>query len=109
MADHLNVIPDEFRRAARQHREAADQLGAVPAIHAELIASLESLGPIFGEFREAGRQVLEQRRICYEEQAAAHADLADKLDLAAGIWEQQDADAAAALQGLAQREIRGEA
>jgi hypothetical protein len=100
MAENLEVVPDDFRRAAREHRDAADQLSAVPAAHADLMASLESLGPIFSEFQDASRELLEQRRICYEEQAAAHADLADKLDLAAGIWEQQDAEAAATLAGL---------
>jgi hypothetical protein len=109
MAEHLNVVPDEIRRAARRHRAAADELVAVPAGHGDLIASLESLGPIFGEFQEAGRELLEQRRICYEEQAAAHADLAERLDLAAQIWERHDADAAAELQGLTNRGAVGDA
>lgn len=94
MAERLNVVPDDLRRAAAEHRRIAEQLDNVPAAHPEMMASLESLGPIFAELREAGRELLEQRRACYEQQAAAHAELADKLSHAAQAWEQQD-DAAA--------------
>lgn len=94
MSEHLNVAPDEYRRAAMQHRETAEQLKALPNMHNDLLLSLDSLGPIFSEFKDAGRELLEQRRICYQEQAAAHEDLADKLEHAAAMWESQDADAA---------------
>lgn len=94
MSENLHVLPDEYRRAAMQHRETAERLAALPDRHAELLASLESLGPIFNEFKEAGRDLLEQRRICYEQQAAAHGELAEKLEYAAALWESQDAAAA---------------
>ena len=94
MAERLTVVPEDLRRAAREHLQTADHLAAVPADNAEVITSLESLGPIFGELREAGRDLLEQRRACYEEQAAAHADLAQRLSRAADVWEQHDAEAA---------------
>jgi len=61
------------------------------------MASLESLGPIFSELREAGRDLLDQRRACYQQQAEAHAELAANLRQAADTWEQQDTDAAAQL------------
>ncbi len=102
MADRVSVVPDELRRAAVEHRQAADRLGAVPQNHAAILASLESLGPIFAELRDAGRELLEQRRACYQEQSAAHAELADKLHAAAEVWEQQDAQAAGRLRGLAE-------
>lgn len=100
MAERLNVVPDELRQAADEHRHAAEHLAAVPSGHAEIMASLDSLGPIFAEFREAGRALLEQRRTCYQEQAAAHADLADRLLDAAARWEQYDADAARRLRDV---------
>lgn len=102
MAERLNVVPEELRQAAGEHRRTAEHLAAVPAGHAEIMASLDSLGPIFAEFREAGREVLERRRHCYEQQAAAHADLAERLLGAAGTWEQQDADAARHLRDVAE-------
>ena len=101
MAEHLNVVPGELRRAAREHRRTAEHLAAVPAAQADVQASLESLGPIFAEFRAAGAQLLDQRRICYEQQSAAHARLADRLNQAADAWEVQDAEGAAELGNLA--------
>lgn len=56
--------------------------------------SLDSLGPIFGELRDAGRELLELRRQCYEQQAADHANLADQLTVSATMWEQHEQEAA---------------
>lgn len=100
MAEHLNVIPEDLRTAAREHRDAAERLGTASAAHAGIMASLDSLGPVFGELRDAGRRLLDQRRICYQQQAAAHADLADKLGHAADVWERHDIDAAGQLRTL---------
>jgi hypothetical protein len=102
MAERLNVVPDELRQAAREHRETAERLGAVPAQHADLMATLDSLGPIFAEFRAAGAELLDQRRACYEQQSAAHAELAERLRHAADVWEHQDADAARQLGAIAE-------
>jgi hypothetical protein len=102
MAERLNVVPGELRQAAREHRQTAERLAAVPSRHAEVMESLQSLGPIFAEFREAGAELLDQRRACYEQQAAAHAELADRLSLAADTWETQDGDAADRLRALAE-------
>lgn len=102
MAERLNVVPADLRGAAREHLETADQLAAVPAGNDEVMASLESLGPIFAELRDAGRELLGQRRVCYEQQAAAHADLAGRLSRAADTWEQHDAAAADRLRAVAE-------
>lgn len=100
MAERLDVMPGELRRAAGEHRATAEYLAAVPAGHAEIMATLDSLGPVFAEFRAAGGQLLDQRRVCYEQQAAAHAELADRLLEAAGAWEQHEADAARQLRDI---------
>lgn len=97
MAEHLEVAPEQLREAARQHRGTAENLRQVPADNAGVMSSLDSLGPVFAEFRDAGRALLEQRRSCYERQATAHEDLAARLDQAATAWEQHDTDAAALL------------
>lgn len=102
MPERLNVVPDELRKAAAEHRDTANVLAAAPAGNAEVMATLESLGPVFAEFREAGRELLDQRRVCYEQQAAAHADLAERLLDAAGRWEQTEADAAQQLRDVAE-------
>ena len=103
MADRINVVPADLRQAATAHRETAEELTAAGCADADVRASLESLGPIFAELRDAGRDLLGERRACYQQQAAAHADLADKLVAVADAWEFHDADAAALL-----REITGD-
>lgn len=94
MADRLTVVPADLRRAAGEHRATADRLGAAGSSDGEIMATLESLGPVFGDLRDAGRLLLDERRACYEQQAAAHAELADRLSAAADVWEQHDGDAA---------------
>ena len=100
MTEHLDVAPEQLRQAARRHRDTAEHLRAVPAGNADIMAGLVSLGPVFAELREAGSALLDQRRSCYERQAAAHDDLADRLDHAAAAWEHQDADAAARMRSV---------
>ena len=100
MTERLNVVPEEQRRAAGEHRRAAEQLAAAPSANAAVMATLESLGPVFAELRDAGRALLDERRVCYEQQAAAHADLAERLSRAADVWEQQDADGAHRLRAV---------
>jgi len=94
MADLITVLPEELRRAARAHRETADYLSTVPSNNAVMLATLESLGPVFADLRAAGSELLDQRRVCYQRQAAAHSDLADQLSYAADVWEQHDSQAA---------------
>ncbi|OBF70101.1 hypothetical protein A5750_24795 [Mycobacterium sp. 852002-51613_SCH5001154] len=103
MADSIHVVPAHLRQAAARHQETSDYLRTVPSSHEAIQESLDSLGPIFGELRDAGRELLERRRQCYEQQAADHADLADKLAASATMWEQHEQDAARSLGGIADR------
>lgn len=98
MAERITVFAEELRQIAAQHDATAERLGAEPDGHAEVMATLDSLGPVFAAAREAGQAVLAQRRACYEQQAALNADLAEKLRRAADAWESNDADAAGRLQ-----------
>ena|SRR5947209_17357178 len=100
MADSIQVVPAHLREAAGHHRETSDYLRTVPSSHAAIQESLDSLGPIFGELRDAGRELLEARRECYEQQAENHADMAEKLKLSAAMWEQHEQDAARAFRGI---------
>ncbi len=102
MPDSIRVKTDELRQAAQLHREAAEQLAAVPSNNATVMATLESLGPVFAVLRDAGSALLEQRGACYRRQAEAHADLADQLSHAADVWDQREADAAAELRTVAE-------
>ncbi len=91
MDDSINVDTDNLRDAAARHHAAAEYLTAVPGNHAAIQECLDSLGPIFAELREAGRDLLDQRKLCYEQQAADHADLAHSLEQSAAHWEEHEA------------------
>lgn len=94
MAEQIRVEPGMLREAAGHHEETADYLRTMPSSHASIQESLDSLGPIFGDLREAGRELLEQRRQCYERQADGHASMSRKLLTSARMWEEHDAGAA---------------
>ncbi len=100
MPDRIHVIPDELRTAAEHHRQRAEYLATIPSSHDQIQASLDSLGPIYGELAEAGRRLLDERRRCYEDQAADHAEMAQHLTTVAALWEQHEQDAAAAFRAL---------
>ena len=92
MADRIHVVPDNLRQAASHHQETSEYMQTLPSSHQAIQDSLDSLGPIFGEMREAGRELLEQRRMCYEQQADSHAKMADNLTKSASMFEEQEAE-----------------
>ncbi|MCV7191754.1 ESX-1 secretion-associated protein [Mycolicibacterium brumae] len=100
MADHIDIDTDELRRIADLHNEAAGYLSAVPATHPAIQRSVDSLGPIFSEFRSAARTLLEERRRCYQAQADAHQRLSQNLGASATLWQQQDAAGAETLRAV---------
>jgi uncharacterized protein YukE len=100
MADRIRVMPANLRAAADHHDQASEYLRNVPTSHAAIQESLDSLGPIFSELREAGRELLEHRRLCYEQQSADHAELAEQLRASATAWEDNEEAAAAKFKGL---------
>jgi Excreted virulence factor EspC, type VII ESX diderm len=91
MADRIHVVPDNLRQAAGHHQETSEYLRTLPSSHQAIQDSLDSLGPIFGELREAGRELLEQRRMCYEQQADRHEKMAENLTKSASMFEEQEA------------------
>jgi len=100
MADRIHVVPDNLRQAAGHHQETSEYLRTLPTSHQAIQESLDSLGPIFGELREAGRELLEQRRMCYEQQADSHAEMAANLTKSASMFEEQEAQAVQRLKSV---------
>jgi hypothetical protein len=100
MADSIRAVPARLREAAAHHQETSDYLRTIPSSHAAIQESLDSLGPIFSELRAAGRELLELRRQCYEQQADDHADIAEKLNVSAAMWDQHEDDAARNFGGI---------
>lgn len=103
MTDRLAVAPADLRRAADEHWAAAERLSAIGTSNAEIMASLESLGPVFADLRDAGRALLDERRVSYEQQAGAHRELAQRLADAADAWEMHDAEAAQRLRNVTEQ------
>jgi ABC-type Fe3+-hydroxamate transport system substrate-binding protein len=103
MADQIHVVPAQLREAAAHHEQISDYLRTVPSSHAAIQESLDSLGPVFGELRDAGQDLLELRRQCYEQQADDHADLAHKLTVSATMWEEHEQKAAGKFGGIVDR------
>lgn len=103
MADRIHVVPAHLRDAAAHHQQTSEQLRALPSSHAAIQESLDSLGPIYSELREAGRELLELRRQCYEQQADDHAAIALNLHTSAALWEQHEQEAADKLGGILDR------
>lgn len=93
MAERIHVVPAQLREAAAGHQQTSEYLRTVPSSHAAIQESLDSLGPIFGDLRDAGRELLELRRQCYQRQADSHADLAEDLRVSATMWEQHEQEA----------------
>ena len=100
MADRIYVVPENLRQAAGHHQETSEYLRTLPASHQAIQDSLDSLGPIFGELREAGRELLEQRRMCYEQQADSHAQMAENLTKSASMFEQEESQAVQRLKSI---------
>lgn len=100
MGDRLTVVPADLRRAADEHRVAAERLMAIGTGNAQIMASLNSLGPVFADLRAAGQALLDERRASYEQQSAAHSALAQRLTEAAAAWEEHDTDAAQRLRDI---------
>lgn len=102
MAEHIDVVADDFRERARVHRDIAERLSAGPSAHGAVIAAVDALGPVFGDVRAAARELLEQRREYCRRQAEAHSDLADTLCHAADAWELNDAGASRRIRAVVQ-------
>ena len=100
MADRIHVVPANLREAAGHHQETSEYLRTLPSSHQAIQQSLDSLGPIFGELREAGRELLERRRMCYEQQADSHAKIAENLTRSANMWEEHEAEAVRRLERI---------
>lgn len=66
MTDRIHVQPAHLRQAAAHHQQTADYLRTVPSSHDAIRESLDSLGPIFSELRDTGRELLELRKQCYQ-------------------------------------------
>lgn len=93
MSDDIKLDPETIRRAAAGHTAAADYLRTVPESNADIMACLESLGPVYAQLREEGRTKLDERHASYHQQAADHEDAALGLNTVNAQWANHEQDA----------------
>lgn len=96
----IRISGQALREAAQHHQEAADYLQTVPNTHPQIEGFLSSLGPIFGGFRAASLELLDQRRTCYEQQARDHQQVTAGLNQSAAQWDNHEAGGAQQMRGL---------
>ncbi|OBI04966.1 hypothetical protein AWC18_15745 [Mycolicibacter nonchromogenicus] len=94
MPEKIHVNQDVLTKAAENHQEASDYLSTVPATHEGIQATLNSLGPIYGDFRQAASSLLDARKDCYESQSREHSTVSDNLHRAVAMWDENEDDAA---------------
>jgi len=100
VSDDIRIDSAHLRSAAQQHQGAADYLRGVPATHPQIESFLSSLGPIFGDFKAAGGQVLDARKQCYDKQADDHEHVTSGLHQVAAAWDSHEQDARQQFRGL---------
>lgn len=94
MPQEIRVNQGVLTNAAANHQEASDYLATVAASHDGLRTTLDSLGPIYGDFRRAAEELLDARKSCYDDQSSEHAQVSDNLNLAVATWNKYEDDAA---------------
>lgn len=100
MPENIHVNQDVLNNAAGNHQQAADYLSTVAASHEGIRATLNSLGPIYGDFRQAAESLLDARKNCYDNQSGEHSTMSDNLRLAVARWNEHEDDAATAFRRL---------
>lgn len=100
MPEKIHVDQGVLTTAAGNHQQASDYLATVPASHAAIQTTLDSLGPIYGDFRRAAGSLLDARKNCYDDQSSEHSAVSDNLHLAVATWNKHEQDAATEFRGL---------
>lgn len=94
-SDHIRVSPENQRTAGNIHGEVAEFLKSIPSNHNDIIAWVESLGPIYKPVVPEIARLLNERHADYMEQAREHETLRDGLHANAAAWETHEQSAAA--------------
>lgn len=93
MSEDIRIDREVIQRAADGHTAAADYLRAVPESNEGIMASLESLGPVYAQLREEARGKLAERKSSYHDQASSHENAAAGLTTVNTMWDNHEQDA----------------
>lgn len=100
MPQEIHVNNAVLTKAAGNHQETSDYLATVSASHEGIRTMLSSLGPIYGDLRQAADSMLDARKGCYDSQAGEHSDVAGNLHGAVSTWNKHEDDAARSFRNL---------
>lgn len=94
MSEEIRVLPSNLREASRGHADVEEHLRSVTSNNADILESVRSLGPVFKDFADDLAAKLDERHVCYTDQADEHADLSVGLDRASTKWQEHESVAA---------------
>lgn len=100
MPQEIHVNQAVLTKAAANHQETSDYLATVSASHEDIRTMLSSLGPIYGDLRQAADAMLDARKRCYDSQSSEHSTMAGNLRDAVSRWNKHEEDAARSFRGL---------
>ncbi|OBH18227.1 ESX-1 secretion-associated protein [Mycolicibacter terrae] len=100
MPEKIHVDQAVLTNAAGNHQQASDYLATVAASHEGIRTTLNALGPIYGDFRQAAGSLLDARKNCYDDQSSEHSQVSDNLNRAVATWNKHEDDSAAAFRHL---------
>lgn len=85
--EEIQVSTENQREAATNHAEVAEFLRQIPQDQEQIVAWLESKGPIYKPLIPEVQRLLDERRAFYDDEAAEHEHLHRGLNKTADAWE----------------------
>ena len=95
----IRANTDNQREAGNRHNEMRDYLAAIPNNHEEILAWAQSLGPVYAEFAEELKTMLDDRAGFYADAAATEDQLGTGLHKSAAMFEAHEDHASSQIAG----------
>ena len=86
MTELIRITPEVLREVAAGHDEVVDHIEAARQRGGDILAAVESYGPIMHQVKAAVSDVLHNRDTALSEHAARHRNAADDLRRGADVY-----------------------
>jgi Excreted virulence factor EspC, type VII ESX diderm len=90
MADAIRIIPAVLAQVADGHEEVARTVDAARDRSADILAAVQSLGPIMHEVKAAVSDLLAERDAALTDHATRHRNVSTELRVASATYTQTD-------------------
>lgn len=97
MTEPIRITPEVLHAVAADHDDVVGHLEAARERGDDILAAVDSYGPIMHQVKAAVRDVVADRDNALASHAARHRDVADELRRAAAIYVNEDEQNAAAI------------